>query len=373
MPRDAGIFLLLVLQVVFTSCIEPTEPDFQLGKPFYLIEGRIADQPGRSQLTVRKSEFRAISLEFTEVTDATVLAVEAAGTQVQWQSEAGEAGSYRPPPEFAAATGEQWFVRVSFPDGTVAESSLETVPPPPQLDGLRIEFAQEGRYDEGRDRFLPVFRILVDASDEGARADYYQWDFRYWERRAICKSCYFGVYRDGKCVPAVIPNGDRYDYLCLDVDSCYQVKPGGVLNYVTDAGFSGGSVRGQEIGDIEFIEYGGLLVEAIQYGLTEEAYAYGKGTADLINGSGGLNPTIPAALTGNLRNTTDTERDILGYVAVVSVDTRRRYIERDLNTGTPSNSFDRSNRIEPPVGFFVPPRAPCAGEGRTPFKPTGWP
>ena len=366
-------FFLLVLAIISTGCIEPTEPEFQLGKPFYLVEGRIAAWAGGSQVTIRQSKFRDISLQFEDVTEATVVAVAGAGTQVQWLPETGEAGSYRPPAEFAAATGQTWFLRISFPDGTVAESAPETVPPPPQLDGLAVAFAQEGRFDEGRNRFLPVFRILVDATDDGSRADFYQWDFRYWERSRICKSCPFGVYRGGECIPATIPDGDRYDYLCLDVDSCYQVTPGGGLDYASDIGFSGGSIRGREIGDIEFIKYGGLLVEAIQYGLTEEAYTYGKATADLVNGSGSLNPTIPAALTGNLRATSGTEFDVLGFVAAVSVATQRRYTERDPTTGQPSTSYDRSDRLEPSVGFFVPPRAPCAGEGRSPIKPVGWP
>lgn len=368
-----AIFLLLV-SALFCRCVEPTEPVFQLEQPFYLVEGQVADQPGRSKIKVRASSFREVSLEFDPVTDAEVTAFEAAGTQVQWFPQPGDPGIYQPPPDFAAVAGQRWFIRISFADGTVAESSPEVVPPSTSLDGLNIGFDQKGKFDNGRDRFLPVFRVLIDATDDGSRRDFYQWDLRYWELTIICKTCYYGVYREGKCISANIPNSDHYDYLCLGPGPCYQATPGAGLDFANDVGFSGGSMRGREIGTIEFTDFGGLLVEAIQYSITEEAYNYGKVTSDLVNGATGLNATIPAALTGNLSNVSDTDRGMLGYVSAVSVDTLRRFLVRDETTGKPSTSgFERRINLEPVVGLFVPPRAPCRGEGRTLIRPTGWP
>ena len=347
---------------------------FQLEQPFYLVEGQVADRPGRSRINVRASRFRDISLKLEEVADADVVAINGAGTQVQWEPVAGEAGSYLPPQDFSAETGQRWFVRITFADGTVAESNPETVPPPTRLDAVNIVFDQEGEFNTDRNRFLPAFRVLVDLTDDGSTQDYYQWDFRYWESSIICATCYYGVYRGGECIPATIPNGDHYDYLCLDVDSCFQVKPGGELLFASDLGFSGAGSGGREIGSIEFADFGGLLVEAIQYGLTEEAYNYGKVTSDLVSGGSGLNATIPAALTGNLTNVSDTDFGVLGFVSAVSVDTMRAFILRKETTGQPStNANDRRIVLEPSVGPFSPPQAPCAGNGRSPLRPTGWP
>ncbi len=374
MSLPIRLLLLCLLLVALTRCVEPTEPMFQLEQPFYLVEGRIADQPGRSVLSVRASQFRELSLQFERVTDATVTAISGAGTRVPWQHDPERPGTYLPPAEFSASAGQEWFVRIDFADGTVAESSPEIVPPATQLDGLDIVLDPEGIFDDDRNRFLPAFRVLVDATDEGSRTDFYQWDFRYWESSIVCATCFQGVYRNGVCLPFSIPSGNRYDYLCLDVDSCYQVKPGGALDLANDLGFSGGRIGGREIGQIEFRDYGGLLVEAIQYGLTEEAYDYGRVTADLVNGGSGLNATIPAALTGNLRNVSGTDTDILGYVSAVSVDTLRRFIFRDESLGRPSTTAEeRRFRPEPASPFSSPPQAPCAGNGRSPLKPAGWP
>lgn len=368
------LLLLCLLAAGGLYCTEPTEPVFQLEQPFYLVEGQLADVAGRSSIRVRASRFRDVSLVFDDVTDAQVVAIAEAGTQVQWGPVAGEAGSYAPPADFRVLTGERWFVRVTFADGTVAESNPETVPRPTQLDGVNLAFDPEASFSTDRKRFLPGFRVLVDATDAGDVADYYQWDYRYWESSTVCATCYYGVYRNGECLPAVIPNGDRYDYLCLDIDSCYQVTPGGELNFASDLGFSGASTRDREIGNLEFDAYGGLLVEAIQYGLTEEAYNYGKVTSDLVNGGAGLNATIPSALTGNLTNVSGTDLIMLGFVSAVSVDTARTFVLRSELTGRPSTTADqRRVQLEPSVGPFSPPQAPCGGNGRSPLRPTGWP
>lgn len=363
------------LGLALTGCIEPTSPNFQLEDPFYLVEGDIADQTGRSEVRIRRSNFRQVQLEFDPVTGATVLAEEGAGTQVQWAPVPNEPGHYRPPADFRAAAGESWSLRVLFPDGTEAISTPELVPPPSAITGLELEFDQAGRFDENRDRFVPVFRVLLSSADRAGERNFYQWDYRYWEEILVCLTCQESRYRNGRCEvdQNVIPrNRETYDYLCDVEDGCYQETQGNRFLFVSDRTFDGGEVADNEIGDIVFTRLGGLLVEGTQYGLTAEAYEYGRTINDLIVGSSGLNAALPATLQGNLQSANPDDPDVLGYVRAVSVTSERLYLDRTTDIGTPLER-PRPINLEPFSGAAPPPRAPCAGNGRSPQRPVGWP
>ena len=360
--------------LLLVGCIEPTAPDFQLEGPLYLVEGDITDQPGLSEVRVRRSDFRTVALKFDDISGATVTAEQRAGPQVEWTEVEGSPGVYRPPADFAAAAGQTWSLRVIFPDGTEAVSTPETVPPPSRVDAVRLQFDQEGRYDEARRRFVPIFRVLLDSADPAGEGNYYQWDYRYWEELLICLTCVESRYRNGVCVPdnVIQRNRETFDYLCDVADRCYRRTDGNRFLFASDRPFDGGELTDNPIGDIVFERFGGLLVEGIQYGITAGAYEYGRVISDLVIGSSGLNATIPTALTGNLRNLDEEGEEILGYVRAVSVARRQLYIERTTATGEPLGR-DRPVNLEPIVGPFVPPRAPCAGNGRTPVRPEGWP
>ena len=367
---------LIVCCILLVGCIEPTEPDFQLEDPFYLVEGQIADREGFSELRIRRSNFREVQLTFEEVSDAIVVSEEeTTGQQVRWLAEEGEPGRYRPPATFAAAPGEKWSLHADITGEVVAVSLPEDVPGPTRIDTLIVEFAPQGEFNEDLNRFLPVFRLQLDFTDPGQAANFYEWDYRYWEATQVCASCNCGVYRNVKCQPIGFCNGTStyYDYACEDPNrGCYQEFRNPAFTYSTDEFFNGGEVKNFAIGFIPFTNYGGMLVEAIQYGLSPEAYAYGKVISDLVAGNSGLNATIPAALNGNVRNINPDGLEILGNVRVVSVATHRVYYDRTVSLGIPDPARRRIN-YEPIVGTFVPPRAPCRGNGKTPVKPEGWP
>jgi hypothetical protein len=274
-----------------------------------------------------------------------------------------------------ARPGESWSLRVIFPDGTEAVSTPEIVPPRSEITDLRLAFDQEGRFDQSRDRFVPVHRILLSGTDRAGQRNYYQWDYRYWEELLICLTCQQSRYRNGRCEAdqsLINRNRETFDYLCDVPDRCYEESRGTRFLFASDQAFDGGEVTDNEIGNIVFSRLGGLLVEATQYGVTAEAYAYGRTVNDLIVGSSSLNAVLPATLLGNVRNLDPEAPDILGYVRAVSVASERRFIVRDQDTGTPLDP-PRPVNLEPFSGAAPPPRAPCAGNGRSPNRPEGWP
>jgi hypothetical protein len=364
----AGLSLLLLLY----GCLEPTKPEFQLEDSFILVEGSIFSGEAEGEIRIRESNFREVLLEFDAVAEAEVLAVEADGTTVSWE-QGFEPGRYIPPPGTIVLPGETWHFEITLPDGTSIVSAPETIPAPVEVSNLTINFVQNSNFDEGLNRFVPRFELFLDYEDPADRTNFYAYDYRYWEEITICASCVNGRWRAGECIPFDNPRfNNRYDYLC-DTQDCFSFKAGEETRYGTDAITNGSSINGFPLGGIEFRAYGGMLVEGSVYSITEAAYDYGKVIQDLVDGNSGLNPTIPAALNGNVRNMDSAGRDVLGYLGAASMGSARVFINRTTETGSPL-PFDNNLRIEPVLPPGVPPRAPCNIPGvRTSERPIGWP
>ena len=367
--RLAGLLLLSVLY----GCLEPTKPEFQLEDGFFLIEGSILEGEGQGEIRIRASDFRDVVLQFESVEGAEVLAVKADGTTVSW-IQGYEPGRYIPPAGAVALAGETWHFEINLPDGTSVTSAPETIPAPVEVSNLAINFVQNSTFDEGLNRFVPRFELFLDYEDPADQANFYAYDYRYWEEITICVSCENGRWRDGVCIPFnETPRFPvRYDYLC-DTQECFATKEGNETRYGTDAFSNGSSLTGFPIGGIEFSAYGGMLVEGSVYSITKAAFDYGKVIQDLVEGNSGLNPTIPAALNGNVRNVNPSGRDVLGFIGAASKGDSRAFVNRTTETGSPL-PFDNSLRLEPIPPPGVPPRAPCDILGvRTSDRPIGWP
>jgi hypothetical protein len=362
---------LLVLSILY-GCIEPTKPEFQLENSFILAEGSILAGEGLGEIRIRTSNFRGVVLAFESVEGAEVLAVEADGTTVSWE-QGFEPGRYVPPPGTIVSPGETWHFEIILPDGTSLISDQETIPEPVEVSNLTINFVQNSIFDAGLNRFIPRFELFLDFEDPADKENYYAYDYRFWEEITICASCVNGLWRAGECIPFDNPRfNNRFDYLC-DTQECFSISVENETRYGTDALINGSSLTGFPIGGIVFTAYGGMLVEGSVNSITREAYDYGKVIQDLVDGNAGLNPTIPAALDGNVRNMNPDGREILGFIGAASRASARSFFNRTTLTGSPL-PFDNNIRIEPVDPPAVPPRAPCNIPGvRTSERPVGWP
>lgn len=362
-------FPLLLVAVALPSCLDPTTPEFRINEAFYLAEGNILAGGSGSEIRLSESRFETADLTFEGIEGAEVRSIRSDGRSVSWQLTDAEKGKYIPPEDFVASPGERWSFDITLPDGTSIVSSPETIPMPVEVDVVNLLFKQNSIFDEGRNRFIPRFEIFIDYQDPAGEKNYYAYDFRYWEEVIVCISCPQGRYNGVECIsdPSVRP---RYDYFC-DTEECYSLTEGLATTYSTDELYDGNSVRGVPIGGITFEGFGGLLVEAELRSITEAAFDYGKVIQDLITGSSGLNPTIPAALNGNVRNVNPEGRTVLGYLGAAATGRSRAFILRNLDIGSPLRFDDRIfPEPVPPPG--VPPRAPCNIPGRSSERPEGW-
>lgn len=357
------VLLYSALVLLFSACLEPTEPAFQLEESFYLVEGRIVAGQGDGEIRIRESAFTEVSKQFIAVEGATVRSTADNGASIAWEQTPGVRGAYRLPETAIVQPGEIWRLNVLLPDGTSIESEPEIVPLPVAITGLDVVFEQNAVFDPGRNRFIPRSELFISYNDPAGEENFYAYEYRYWEREIFCASCSFGRWQNGACVddPSVIP---RFDYYCEGAE-CYRMTAGTELIYRTDEFTDGGFVTGALIGGIPFLGYGELLVESSLVSVTRAGYDYGKVIEDLTSGNAGLNATTPAALDGNVRNLDPDGRTVLGFFGAAARSSVRAFVDRTQETGVPI----RTNGI-----FYPHPidRVPCDGPGRTAERPEGW-
>lgn len=362
--------LVLFLAIISQSCVEAVEPLYELRPGFLLIEGQIADQAGSSVVRIKKSELLFGNYNLVPVTDlASVRSVDETGSEVNWMANPEEAGSFQPPADFSARIGSTYFLRIITAEGQVIESLPEPTPRSVPIAAARFKFEQEAYFNSNLNRFVPAFRLLVDVEDPADERNYYQWKYSTYEFLAVCARCERSVWRNGSCL-----GGDqyrfigRYDYLC-DA-ACWAQSKGSGIQILSDALSQGQRISNIEAGRIDFDWFGGLLADLQQINTSKGLFDYNTVLKNLSEGSGGLNAPLPAALIGNLRDVTNSDVQVLGYVGVVALNNSRIYINRDTVQGMPL-PYDATTLLEPLLPF--PPLAPCVGPGRSLTRPVGWP
>ena len=355
----------LWLALFALRCSDPVAPEFQPLGEIYLLDGFIADQPGFSRVRLSRSEQLRRRAEERPVRDAAVVSRSEDGQETRWAYR--DDGAYYPPDDFRARTGQTYQLTATLADGTVFTSAAETVPAPPRLTEARVRFDPEAYFDEGRDRFVPAFYLLVDIDDPAGERNYYRFNYRSWEREFFCRSCQRGRLRNGVCEP--FPrNRATWDYFC-DGD-CFRRGGNDGLGFFDDTFGDGKLLTDLEVARVDhYRPNGGLLLEAQVFATTAGSLDYARDRAALANDGGGLDAAVPGVLRTNV-SSTDPARFALGYVAAAAVVTRRVYLDRaDFAPSLPF--FDPSNP-EPCNGPSCPPVAPCVGPGRIDFVPAGW-
>lgn len=366
--RISPLLALLGLLYLFSACTEPVEPVFQFETGFLLIDGRIADEPGYSEVTVARNELNFEIYTLAPIPGATVESISSDGEVVRWQR-TNEAGRFTAPEGWAAAPGNSYSLRIETPAGEIIESTPEKVPTKVPFTNTRVEFEQEAYFSPGRDRFIPAFLLKVDIPDPAEEANFYAFEFGTFEMIEVCASCERARWRDGVCIPGPDTRFvQRWDYLC-DAP-CWVSSQGEGTTIISDEFSNGQVIEGFQAGISDYDRQGKQLFVVQQFNITKNAFEFNSVIRELAEGAGGLNAPLPAALVGNLTDVSDRETAVLGYVGTAGVTEERLFIDRESFGGI-SLPFDGSILLEP--ARPSPPQAPCEGGTRSRIRPEGWP
>ena len=367
MPNFFRALTALALVSLF-ACTDAVAPTYQFDDGFLLIEGRIADTEGFSEVRVARNQILFENYILTPVPGATVSTFDDEGQEVGWAPVAGQEGVYRAPAGWTADRGRRYGLRVVTPDGEMVESLPEPVPTSVPIVDSRVRFEQEAYYSEGRDRFIPAFTVLVDVDDPAEEENYYQYNFTYFEEITVCASCERARWRDGECIAGPDTRFvTRWDYLC-DARCWISTRAIG-RNVMSDAFGNGQLIPNVPVGRLDYSRPGGVLFAIEQYNTSRASFDYNSVIENLAEGGGGLNAPLPAALVGNLTDVSANATRVLGFVGVTAVNTDRVFVVRDTFPGE-SLPYDGVVRLEPVMP--EPPKAPCEGGSRSRVRPEGW-
>lgn len=353
--------------LALTTCVDPVVPAYDYATGFVMVEGDIVAGDNSSEVRLQRSVLSFGSYRLDPITDARVYCVAQDGAETEWLP-GPVAGFYLPPELFLARPGETYFLRIQLASGELIESQPETVPAPGQFNNLRLTFDQEAYFSESRDRFVPAFTLLVDVEDTDPGDNFYLYTHQTWSQTSVCYTCRNSVYRNGRCVET--PSSrlvDRYDYMCSE--PCWVISEGSTFRLGSDNLNPNATTAGLPVARIDFIGSGKLLAEVRQQAITRRAYQYYEVLQNLTEGSSGLNAPLPAPLYGNLRDVSDLETTVLGYVGASSVVSQRLLWNRDSIDGEPLSRPPQP--VLEPVSP-APPSAPCDGPNRTTVEPAGW-
>lgn len=358
---------VLLLAVLLSTCTDPVAPVYQFETGFLLMEGRITDTEGYSEVRLSRNELQFGDYALVAIDDADVRVVDDQGEEVQF-SVTDQGGVYRAPEGWTGETGRTYQLRVVTQQGEIVESEPEPMPTSVPIAESRVRFEQEAYFSVGRNRFIPAFTLEVDVDDPAEEENFYQYRYTTFQTIAICASCERSRWRNGECIPGddtrFVP---RWDYLC-DTD-CWVFTNGAGINILSDEFGNGQRIENIPVGQLDFDRPGGLLFDFQQYNISRAAYEYNLVLRNLSEGAGGLNAPLPAALVGNLADVSELRTPVLGFVGVSAVGLERVFIDRDTVDGE-SLPYQLDYRPEPVMPS--PPQAPCVGRNRTPERPEGW-
>jgi hypothetical protein len=318
MKRVKSILLFSTLSVVI-SCIKPFDPVIDGdAEAKYVVSGKITDLEGWQEVSVSTS---------SSVENPEYIPVE--GCQLSIFDDKGdvflleeyEPGKYRTwiGQEYLRR-GISYQLKVVTPAGEELVSGFDTMPAGPPLDSIYYYIEDHPTNDPEKDHRIMQFYVDLDA--EGDFSRYYKWEvIETWEYHSPLAIEY---YYDGT-THHVDPPDSSY-YVCWSSgikpevytlstatlsSNIYHQFP---LNYV-----DGESSRLSVLYSI--------LVS--QMAISEEAFSYWEKLRINSTQGGALYEKQPIAIQGNIMNTTNPEKEVLGFFYAAS-ESSRRYFYKDV-------------------------------------------
>lgn len=325
--------VLLIFSFFLTNCIDPVEPEFKLETGFIFVDGLASTIPKASFVTISESviEFGVYGTNFIE--GANVSFINTGANEIVHLEE--NIGAYVPPSDFVAAVGETWKLLISFENGTIYESSPETVLKPVEMTEIKSEYDPELLFRETSgnvNKYVPGHSVSISFNDPSNEDNYYLWGFRSFENMDVCEKCWAGIFREGECQDRINVTGEPYyDYPC-ETNDCWQIRLPEAVNIYDDEFSNGKTISDLSVASLPLYNKENMVVEIQQISISPNAYEYYKVLKDLLDNNSSINAPPAAALIGNMTNPNNSEEFVFGRFTAAGTSTKNIYIKRsDIN------------------------------------------
>ena len=310
------LYLLILLFGSFLGCRDPYEPPeiTEFGE-LVVIDANVNGTTGEASVVLSTS--RSLNGEDTVnyISGADVYLQTEAGTIYDLQ--ASENGTYRAD-NVLLQFGDKIRLNVSVNENRQYVSDFEEYIRTPEIDSVTYRADADG------------VEIFVSTQDPNNNTLYYKWDyFETWIFSAAYESPYvYETNEEGNLILGTITNRDpaevdsmRYcfkDYISKEiiVGTSDNLAQDIISNRkVFDAGYEEGKFQYR------------YSVQIKQNALTKRSFDYWTNLSAITEGLGGIFDTQPANFESNIRNSTNPEEDVLGYLNVFSETEKRIFID----------------------------------------------
>ena len=367
-----------ILSFLVAACVFPVTDFVQKdATSFITIEADITNEIGTSKIRITNSANRLQSVLMLPVTKATVYVTDEKGVQTIFK-EGSVTGTYLPPAGFAGKVGSSYQMYVKTLLGTEYISDVETMNPVPALENVISQFEIYDQYPKG-DLRRNGWSIYLDFKDNDRQGDFYQWNWKHYEKVQICATCTGGGlwnFSKNECNVPRVPNDQIWNFQCDG--NCWDISWNNDINIFSDVLTNGQRIVGKQVARAPFDGYTDYYFRLEQRAITKSVYTYNQSIIASVQSNGTMFD-VPAEtkFSLNIKSKTNPTERILGVFNVYSVNKKIFYINRSNNIPKGENAI-----ISPLIGevYTCPPgaagcqeRVPCfESPTRTKIPPEGW-
>ncbi len=297
MSRNVRRYYLGILILILTGCIEPIEFDIDREGRQLVVYGHIDD--GGGAMFVQLSRTTAVPNRFQAETGARITLHDDLGNEGRFYSANDEGIYYYNNFSMQIVPGRSYFLRIRSASGAFYESVPERIPLHQAQSEIYVTF---DRIELNTGTFNAVItKNVMQVSAETFLEDPSK---QYYIRYTPIQTFRFD--------PTNFP--DPFNSI---PPGCYvnrRIEPERLVLFNSN-GFQGNSVPRQLIGQNE-IDYAFITKNVITletHSLTPQAYDYWRKIRILLNNTGSIFDTPPAAVKGNIFNVDDPDEQVLGY------------------------------------------------------------
>lgn len=372
--------LFLFLLGLCYSCVTPIKDFEQISHvKFLTIDATLTDQLNTTKVLIYRSSDDLTNSVFKPVTQAKVYFTDEKGLKENL-TESSVAGTYLPTKNFVGKIGSTYILIIETSDGSVYQSSPETMKSSPEIENIITRFELQDNFSKG-DARRGGFNVYLDFQDPATIGDNYQWVWKHFERANTCSNCLFGTYnfRLNTCVISNPPTSSTLNYRCNS--DCWNIAYSSELNVFSDAYLNGQRITGKQVARVPFDSTSNYYFQLEQRAITRNAFNYYQDLKIQTQNNGTLFD-VPAEtrFSFNIKSKTNPEEKVLGLFDVYSVKKKIIYIDR--TKGVPSDESPvYINVVEGAIVECSPLEAslgcvdktPCVeGRFRTKIKPEAW-
>ena len=279
------------------SCIEPIDLDIDREGLQLVVYGHIDD--GSGPFFVQLQRTTAVPSRYQPETGARLTLHDDRGNEGRFFSSNDEGQYYYNEFTMPIEAGRSYFVRIRTASGKVYESEPELIPLHEAQSQAEVNFT---RVEENTGSFDAVIsRNVMQVSASTFLEDP---NARYFIRYEVTQTFRF----DGTDFP------DNFNSI---PPPCYVIRPVEPERLVT---ISSSEIQGLQVPSIFLgqneIDYAWItrnIITVETHSMTPEAYEYWRKLRILLNNSGSIFDTPPAAVRGNVFNVNDPEEEVLGF------------------------------------------------------------